>query len=237
VDVSECDDLADTHPEKLRELVERWWVEAGRFQVLPLDDRPISEFVTERPSSVTPRQLYVYLPGAAPVPESVAVNLKNRSHLVEAAVEIAAPGQTNGVLLSQGSYLGGWCLYLAAGRLTYVHNLGGKELIYIRAAESVPAGVSRLGFRFIRTGEDQGGGALLIDDHVVAEGDIARFTPIRFSATGAGVTCGYSNGLPVSDEFEAPFRFSAVLTRVTVSVEGAPKINAAGEARLAIASQ
>jgi arylsulfatase len=101
----------------------------------------------------------------------------------------------------------------------------------------VPAGAHRLGFRFTRTGEDRGRGALLIDDNVVAEGEITRFTPIRFSATGAGLTCGYSNGLPVSDEFEGPFRFSGVLTRVTVAVEGAPQINAAGEARLAIASQ
>jgi arylsulfatase A-like enzyme len=236
-DVSERIDLAEERPEKLRELVERWWVEAGKYQVLPLDDRPISSFVTERPSSVASRPTYVYLPGAAPVPEGVAVNLKNRSHLVVADVGIVRPESARGVLLSQGSFLGGWCFYVSEGCLTYVHNLGAKELTYVRSTERVPAGAHLLAFRFTRTGEDQGRGALLCDERVVAEGDIPRFTPIRFSATGAGLTCGYSSGLPVSDEFEGPFRFSEVLKSVTVTVEGEPRVDAEGEARLAIASQ
>jgi arylsulfatase len=121
--------------------------------------------------------------------------------------------------------------------LTYAHNLGSKELTYVRATEPVTNGVHLLSFRFTRTGEDQGLGALLIDERVVAEGVIARFTPIRFSATGAGLTCGYSNGLPVTDEFDGPFRFNGLLRKVTVSVEGEPRIDAEGEARLAIASQ
>src|SRR5207253_7250945 len=31
-DLTECDDLAATHPEKLAELVEVWWTEARQFQ-------------------------------------------------------------------------------------------------------------------------------------------------------------------------------------------------------------
>ena len=38
-DFSECRNLAEKNPEKLRELIERWWAEAGRNGVLPLDDR------------------------------------------------------------------------------------------------------------------------------------------------------------------------------------------------------
>jgi arylsulfatase A-like enzyme len=236
-DVSERIDLAAERPEKLQELIDRWWVEAGRYQVLPLDDRPISNFVTERPNSVPPRAQYVYLPDAAAVPEGVAVNLKNRSHLVLAEVELGAPELASGVLLSQGSFLGGWCLYMQAGCLAYVHNLGSRELTYIRSTAVVPAGPHRVGFRFTRTGPDQGRGALLVDDRIVAEGEIPRFTPIRFSATGAGLTCGYSGGLPVSDEILAPFHFTGGLRSVTVSVEGEPMIDAEGEARHAIASQ
>jgi arylsulfatase A-like enzyme len=236
-DVSERVDLAAERPEKLRELVDRWWVEAGKYQVLPLDDRPISNFVTERPNSVPPRSVYVYLRDAAPVPEGVAVNVKNRSHLVVADLELDESGPASGVLLSQGSFLGGWCLYMEAGCLTYVHNLGSRELTYIRSSEVVPAGTHRVGFRFTRTGQDEGRGSLLVDGRTVAEGDIPRFTPIRFSATGAGLTCGYSGGLPVSDEFLGPSRFTGGLRSVTVSVEGEPMIDAEGEARHAIASQ
>jgi arylsulfatase len=36
---SGCRDLAAQEPQKLHEPVERWWTEAGKYQVLPLDDR------------------------------------------------------------------------------------------------------------------------------------------------------------------------------------------------------
>ena len=38
-DFSESRDLSDRYPDKLRELQELWWAEAGRYDVLPLDDR------------------------------------------------------------------------------------------------------------------------------------------------------------------------------------------------------
>ena len=38
-DFSECHDLADKSPDKRRELVEMWWAETGKYNVLPLDDR------------------------------------------------------------------------------------------------------------------------------------------------------------------------------------------------------
>src|SRR5262249_40338583 len=57
-DPSECHDLAATEPEKLRALVDRWWAEAGRYQVLPLDNRPFSDLVLERPSAIPQRRRY-----------------------------------------------------------------------------------------------------------------------------------------------------------------------------------
>ena len=236
-DVAERVDLARERPDKLRDLVERWWAEAGRYQVLPLDNRPISDFTLERPRHVPPRQHYVYLPGAAPVPEAVAVSVKNRSHLVVADLDAGDDGEVSGVLLSQGSFLGGWCLYLDRGRPVYVHNLGSEELVHIGATRRTGPGAHLVAFRFDRTGENCGTGTLLIDGDVVGEGEIRRFTPVRFSATGAGVTCGYGNGLPVTDALEAPFRFDGVLRKVTVTVDGEPVVDAAGEARLAITTQ
>ncbi len=53
-DPSECHDLAAEHPELLDEMVERWWAEAERNQVLPLDNRPFSELVFERPTRRRP---------------------------------------------------------------------------------------------------------------------------------------------------------------------------------------
>jgi hypothetical protein len=72
---------------------------------------------------------------------------------------------------------------------------------------------------------------------VVGSGAIPRFTPARFSLTGAGVTCGYSNGLPVAPGIVPPFHFTGVLHRVEVSVDGDPFLDVVGEVRAAMTSQ
>jgi hypothetical protein len=75
------------------------------------------------------------------------------------------------------------------------------------------------------------------DGTVVAEGSIAFFTPGRFSVTGAGLTCGYSNGLPVTDEIAPPFRFNGTIDSLFVEVDGEPFLDPEEEADAIIAMQ
>ncbi len=49
-DLSEIDDLADAEPERLAAMVERWWDEARRHQVLPLDNRVLYTILNPKPS-------------------------------------------------------------------------------------------------------------------------------------------------------------------------------------------
>lgn len=234
-DPSECEDLAAAEPTRLREMIDRWWAEAARHQVLPLDARPLSELVLERPRTVPPRGRYTYLPGTSPIPEAVAVNVRNRSHRITAHVVVTEPPE--GVLIAQGSLLGGWSLFVQNGMLRYVHNLAGYEQHIVEAALDLAPGPHQLGFVFNRTGDHCGDGALFVDGRHVATAPIPRFTPLRFSLTGAGLTCGYSEELPVCEDYAAPFRFTAILERVVVEVDGQPFEDAEGEARIAIESQ
>ena len=134
-DPTERIDLAEAEPVRLADLVERWWAEAERNQVLPIDNRPFSEMVLGRPSSIRPRERYTYWPGRAPVPESVAVNVRGRPHTVTAFVTVPDHAERlEGVLAVQGSVLGGWSFHLLAdGRLVYVHNLAGWRLYRVEA--------------------------------------------------------------------------------------------------------
>jgi hypothetical protein len=59
-DPSECHDLAAAEPARLEAMIDTWWQEADRNQVLPLDNRPFSELVFQRTSSVAPRARYTY---------------------------------------------------------------------------------------------------------------------------------------------------------------------------------
>jgi arylsulfatase len=235
-DPSECHDLADEHPELLAELVERWWIEAARHQVLPLDNRPFSEFVVERLDRVPHRARYVYRPGGAMVPEAVGVDVKNRSHSITAEVELADE-RAAGVLLAQGSFLGGWALFMTDGCLRYVHALAGAEEHQVAAPTPVPAGRHRVGYRFTKTAEHAGRVDLCVDGAVVASGDVPRFTPVRFSLTGHGLTCGRSGSLPVCDDYTPPFAFTGRLHQVVVEVDGAPQLDANAEAEVTIATQ
>ena len=54
--------------------------EARRNQVLPLDNRVLWALVHPKPDHRRPRNAFRYFPGGAQVPETVAVNVRNRSH-------------------------------------------------------------------------------------------------------------------------------------------------------------
>ncbi|HVT20133.1 MAG TPA: arylsulfatase [Mycobacteriales bacterium] len=235
-DPSECNDLAEEQPDKLRELVDLWWSEAERYQVLPLDDRPLSDLVEDRPTGPPARDAYVYHPEGGMVPEPVAARLSNRSHRVIAEVDVT-DGNAEGALVAQGNVLGGWALFLADGLLTYVHNYVGKTEHRISAPAELGPGRHTIVFRFDRTAEHAGTGTLSVDGTDLATGQIAPFTPVRFSLTGAGLTCGWCLPEPVCDDLVAPARFTGKLHEVRIEVDGPPTIDAEAEAEWAVATQ
>ena len=69
VDRAEVNDLAAEQPEKLRELVNIWFSEAGANGAFPLDDRsPVEIMTTPRPQLTAPQTRYVYYPETARSP-------------------------------------------------------------------------------------------------------------------------------------------------------------------------
>lgn len=235
-DFSESTDLADRYPEKLQALVERWWVEAGKYNVLPLDARMQSRMGERKPSTVAAGRRTVYLPGGAPHFEYTAVNVKNRSHSITATVEIAAQG-SEGVLLAHGSWFAGYALYVKDRRLVYVHNYLGLAEYRITSTEELPAGPQVLGFRFTRTGEHRGEGALFVGDRRIGAGEIPRTVPHVIETSGEGLCCGYDSGLPVTPDYQAPFRFTGRIVRVVVEVDDAPAPDTDARLRAAMNDQ
>ncbi len=235
-DPTECHDLAAERPDVLRELVELWWSEADRNHVLPLDNAPFEHVFAEVRPEHEPRRRYVYYPFGGPVTEEAAVNLRNRSHAITAEVSIP-DGGVEGMLLAQGSILGGYALFVRDRHLHYVHNFVGLDVHRAASTVPVPTGDHRLGFRFTKTGEHAGTGTLLIDGEPVGETPIPRFTPTRFSITGEGLCCGFDTGMPVVDAYRPPFRFTGTLHRVVVEVEGDPFVDPKAEADLSVRSQ
>src|SRR5260370_9678503 len=114
-DFSEANDVSAKYPQKLKELQNDFWVEAKKYDVLPLDDR-FSERgdPSLRPSLIAGRTDFTYYPGATRIPEPSAVNTKNTSHTITATIE-APHGGADGVLVAEGGVGGGFTLYLKEG--------------------------------------------------------------------------------------------------------------------------
>jgi arylsulfatase A-like enzyme len=219
-DLSETRDVAAEHPRILTELIELWWDQARRNQVLPLDNRVLWTLVHPKPDRREPRDEYRYFPGGAQVPETVAVNVRNRSHLLIAEVTIPDAQATDGVLLAMGSAVGGWSLHILDGRVRYVHNLYGKELHVVAAEEPITPGEHRIEYAFTKDEGIGGTGVLRCDGREVARAEIPRFTPSGFNGVGAGLTCGYEWGPAVGTGYTAPFRFAGVIRDARVRTTG-----------------
>ena len=205
--------------------------------MLPLDNRPLFAILNPRPTTRQSRSTYVYYPNGAPVPEAVAVNVRNRSHTITATVTVPAGVVPEGTLLALGSVLGGFTFQMIDGRLRYVHNLYGARRDVVDSNAIVAAGAHRVAFRFTKTEEFTGRAELLLDEQVVGAGDIAHFTPMTFSYTGGGLTCGYEVGPPIGDGYEAPFRANVEIERVVVDVSGTPHRDPAAEYDAIMAEQ
>lgn len=203
-DRAESKDLSKENPEKLNHLIELWLSEAEKNNVLPLDDRTALEQLNlERPTSEPARERYIYYPGTAPIPEGVAVNIRNRSYKILSNIEITEPN-CSGTIFTMGSRFGGHTLFIKNNKLYYVNNfLGIKPEQMLVSSVALGKGKYTLGVEFTREKagpyhESVGTAKLYINDKVVAEG------PMRTQAgkfgLGGGMRIGYNSADPVSGE-------------------------------------
>jgi arylsulfatase len=239
VDRAELHNLAAEQPEKVRELVNLWFAEAGRNNAFPLDDRSAMEiFLTPRPLLSAPRNRYVYYPDMAEVPESQSVNIRNRSFVIGALVDLPGPG-ADGVLFAHGSRFGGHALYIKDNRLHYVNNVVGANEQLIRATEDLPTGSNLLlAASFEKDGENSpnvatGNLTLFYGDTPVGQMRMET-QPGKFSIAGEGLTIGRDTGAPVTGDYPGvePWAFTGgTIRRVSVDVSGELYLNLEREAQ------
>ncbi|UJP09771.1 arylsulfatase [Microbacterium sp. KUDC0406] len=210
-DRSESKDLAAEHPEKLQELIDAWFEEAEKNNVLPLDDRSARDQLTiERPQAEPPRTRYIYYPDTTAVAESVAVNVRGRSYKIIADVVLEEGAE--GVLFAHGSRFGGHSLFIKDNRLNYVYNFLGIPPEQTFTSEPLAPGKHALGVEFIREsagehGESIGTAKLYVDDQVAASGPM-RAQVGKFTLAGDGLCIGYDSGDAVSGQYSDGFPFT-----------------------------
>jgi arylsulfatase len=241
-DPTESHDLADQHPQKLNEMIARWYVEAGKYKVLPLDGSVMQRFAEERPRITKDRSQYVFYPDLSVVPIGNTPAVFNRPHSITAEVEFPSDG-AEGVLLAQGGVAGGYVFYVKDKKLHYIHNYLGLEEYKVTSTVDVPEGAAKLRYEFEPTGEPDlrngrgapGRGQLYINGDLVGNAEFPTTVPILFGIEG--LSCGYDFGEAVSHEYHAPFTFTGTIHHVTVDLSGELIVDDESTMRRLIAQQ
>jgi len=225
-DYAENHDIAADNRAKLLEMVGTWYVEAGKYNVLPIDSRGPARAADERPQIAVARTSCTYYPDTQVVPINSCPQVLNRPHSITADVEIPKGG-AEGVLLCCGSVQGGYSLYVQNGKLHYAYNYVDSQHFDIESTILVPEGCHKLRYEFEVTGKPDimkgkgtpGIGRLYVDGELVGEGSIPVTIPILMGI-GGGIACGVNPGSPICDQYQPPFKFTGRLYSATVDVSG-----------------
>ncbi len=214
-DYSETNDLAGAEPQLLEELIARWWVEAGRHDVLPLDDRLFTEIGSRpRPGSPADRKRFTYWVPMRAIPQKAAPFTRNVSYRIECVFDRATSDQA-GILVSYGDRFSGYVLYVKDNRLIHEYNYAGTRHRLV-AERELPIGRVSVEYRFDKTGHLQGSDSLRIADEVVAQGFIPNTLPTFISMRGMSI--GMGTAIPVSDDLSDEFPFSGRLAHVVFEI-------------------
>lgn len=209
-DFNETRDLSGSEPDRLKALLDLWWREAEKYDVLPLDDREAEraqDFIRQNA-----RNHYEFLPDMARVDRLLMPELSNRDYTIRVQLD-SVPDNAEGTLIAWGSRFAGFVLYAKAGNLVYEYIYTDEESYRLEAP--LPASTRQAGLRFTRTGDKRGTIELLVDGVAAATVQLEK-TWWNYSLT-AGLTCGYS-GVPVSEQYRLPFRFTGKIGRIEIDL-------------------
>jgi arylsulfatase len=227
-DFSQSEDLAARHPDKLRELQELFLVEAGRRDVLPLDDRFAERLdAALRPSTFGGRREITLFRGMGRLPEGSAPKTANVDHAIDVVVEIPDEG-AEGVLVCLGGDTAGWSLFVEDDRLRYHYNWFTLERYDVVAEAPLPRGTVTLRMELTCETPDAPGGPAVVrlfqDGQLVGEGRVEKQVPGRFGFESLDV--GEDTMSPVYPGYRdrLPFGFTGRIERVELHLgEGAAR--------------
>jgi hypothetical protein len=225
-DYSETRNLAAEKRDKLIEMIGRWWAEAGKYNVLPIDGDVRSRLAVERPTIAKPRNKIVLYPGGSSVPFAATPKLYNRPWSITADVVIPKGG-AEGVLLAQGGRTGGYVFFVKDQKLHFLYNFIGRDKFWLHSNQTIPEGEVELRYEFEPTGKPNPAegygvpacGQLYINRKLVGSVDMPY--SILFMFGTQGLSCGYDAGDPAApEEYSGEFRFTGTIKRVTIDLSG-----------------
>jgi len=202
-DWTQAHDLSGENPEMLAHLQRLFIIEAGKYNVLPLDDRRFERFNADmagRPQLIK-GDSQILFGGMGRLSENSVVVMKNKSFAITAEIDVPSGGAT-GTIVAQGGAFGGLSLYAHEGNPAFCYNFFGLQQFKVYGENPIPQGVHqiRVEFTYDGGGLGKGGGVkLYVDGSQAGEGRVDATVPMLFSADET-TDVGTDSATPVTDD-------------------------------------
>ena len=220
-DFSEAEDLANSMPDKLESMKQKFAEVAEQRNVYPLDDRGSARLAIPKPpvpGADEDASTYTYFAGATRIAEPAAPPMKNNSWTLTADLTTAGK-ETEGVIMGFGGVAAGMVLYLEDGVPVFDYNFFEDHTI-VRGENALPEGDSTVTVDFEYAGGGAGKGAkivLKVDGESVGAGEMEATVGGRFGIDTFGI--GADTGQPVTNAYQPPFKFNGEIKEVTVEIK------------------
>jgi arylsulfatase len=231
-DWTQCDNVADKYPDKVKELQDIFWVEAEKYQVLPLDATVATRLIAPRPSLGAGRTVFTFSGPMTGTPNGDAPSILNASYNFRAEVEVP-PGGGEGMIVTQGGRFGGYGFYVLQGKPVFLWNLVDLKRVRWEGPAVLSPGKHTLEFDFKydglgmgtlafnnMSGIGRGGvGVLKVDGAAVVTQTMEQTLPLILQ-WDENFDIGSDTGTPVADQdYQVPFAFTAKLNKLTLTID------------------
>lgn len=231
-DFSQSQNVADKHPEKVKQLKQMFIDEAKKYQVFPLDASVAARIVAPRPNITAGRTEFVYTRPMTGLPQGDAPFILNSSYTFTADVDVPEGG-AEGMIVTSGGRFAGYGFYLLKGKPVWLWNLVDLERIKWEGPEALKPGKHVLEFDFKYdglgagtlafnnfSGVGRGGtGTLKVDGKVVATKKMEKTLPMILQwdesfDVGSDTLTGVNDA-----DYKPPFPLTAKLNKLTIKLD------------------
>ena len=220
-DFSQAHDLAAEQPEKLAEMIELFWQEAERNNVLPLLGGFAVFFGIMPPMPTETR--FSFAGDVQNVSMTLTPHIYGRSYAIEGDIEVPEGG-AEGVIVANADFIGGFALWVDDhGLLNHTYQFLGVETYRQTSTEPIPTGHVQVKMLF-EADEPRpwsgGNVTLWANGQQIGDGYIPK-TVAKLYTTYAGMDIGRDNGGVVDLDYEdkAPYAFTGTVKNVVFDLK------------------
>jgi len=243
-DFNQSQNIADKHPDKVKEMKEMFIAEAKKYQVFPMDASMAARIVAPRPNITAGLTEFVYTKPMVGLPQGDSPSILNSSYTITADITVPEGG-AEGMILTSGGRFAGYGFYLLEGKPVFLWNLIDLQRIKWEGTEALSPGQHSIVFDFKFEGlgvgtlaynnmsglGQPGTGTLSVDGVVVDTKRMEKTLPMILQWDEA-FDIGSDTLTGVNDaDYIPPFPLTAKLNKLSIKVDR-PKLSADDIAKL-----